>query len=163
MKNPLLHFLFIASLAFSLLPGISRAAPDADGYVAIQVPDVTQAVSFFRDVMNCTVISDDSQAPLAQGALMSCGRETVVEVSRSSGRPPLHQNTLSLDTDDGLSVVGWLRAHHIATTGSPTHLADGKVAVNFVTPWGQPLQLVGRMATDDLVPSTASAARLASQ
>lgn len=172
MNKPLPHLFATLLLAVSVLPGISRAASDGDDYIAVQVPNVTQAVTFFRDVMNCGVISDNSRAGPAQEALMACGRETTVEITLASGKPIQHRSgTLSpgftLAIDDATSVAAWLRANNVPLIGMPARLTTGqdagKVAITFLTPWGQPLQLVSRMKTDDLLQTTTPASRVAVQ
>lgn len=171
MNKPLLHLFTALLLSATALPEISHAAPDGDDYVAVQVPNVTRAVTFFRDVMNCSVISDDSHAPSAPASLMACGRETTVEITLASGRAPQHavaqSQGFTLDIDDASSVATWLRANRVQLIGSPTRLTSGqdagKLAVTFLTPWGQPLQLVSRMKADDLLQSTTPASRVAVQ
>lgn len=170
MNKPLLHLLTALFFAIAALPGVSQAASEGDDYVAVQVPNVNQAVVFFRDVMNCSVISDDSQALTAQAALMACGRETTVEITQASGHTQ-HASALpqglTLDTDDATSVAAWLRANHVQLIGSPTRLTTGpdagKIAVSFFTPWGQRLQLVSPMKADDLLQTTTPASRVAVQ
>lgn len=172
MNKPLLYLFTALLFAIVALPGISRAAPDGDDYIAVQVPNVTQAVTFFRDVMNCGAISDNGHASSAQEALMTCGRETTVEITLASGgHIQRRTGTLSpgftLDIDDATSVAAWLRANHVHLIGAPARLTSGqdagKVAVTFLTPWGQPLQLVSRMKADDLLQTTSPAPRVAVQ
>jgi hypothetical protein len=171
VKKPLLHLFTAFLLAVTTLPGISRAAPDGDDYVAVQVPDVSQAVTFFRDVMNCRVINDGSRALATPAALMSCGRETTVDITLASGHAQpgavAQSQSFTLETDDASSVSQWLRANRIHLIGSPTRLTSGqdagKLAVTFLTPWGQPLQLVSRMKADDLLQGETPASRVAVQ
>jgi hypothetical protein len=175
VNKTLLHLLTALFVTVTALPGMSRAAVGGDDYVAVQVPDVTQAVSFFRDVMNCGMIRGDGLASAAdQVALMSCGRGTTVQISRAASKSPKTSKTatstrqpLTLDTDDVAGVAAWLRTHHIPLIGLPTRLTSGpdtgKVAVSFLTPWGQPLRLISRLRTDDLLSGTMSSARVAAQ
>jgi len=171
VNKPLLHLFTALFLVAAALPAVSHAVPDGDDYVAVHVPDVTQAVTFFRDVMNCSVISDDSHTLSARAALMTCGRETTVEITQTSGRAlprdGASSQSFTLDTDDASSVASWLRANRVRLIGSPTRLTTGqdagKLAVTFLTPWGQPLQLVSRMKADDLLQTTTPASRVAVQ
>lgn len=172
MNKPLLRLFTALLFAITALPGISKAVPDGDDYIAVQVPNVTQAVTFFRDVMNCGVISNNSHAGPAQEALMTCGRETTVEITLASAGHISHRTgTLSpgftLDIDDATSVAAWLRANRVHLIGAPARLTTGqdagKVAVSFLTPWGQPLQLVSRMKADDLLQTTTPGSRVAVQ
>jgi hypothetical protein len=175
VNKTLLHLLTALFVTVTALPGMSRAAVGGDDYVAVQVPDVTQAVTFFRDVMNCGTIQGDSSAvATAQVALMSCGRGTTVEISRIMPASlktlkvaSLPSPMLTLDTDDAAGVAAWLHTHRIHLIGSPTQLRSGpdsgKVAVTFLTPWGQPLRLVSRNRADDLFSGTMSSSRIAAQ
>jgi hypothetical protein len=172
VNKTLLYPLIALCLFVNALPGVSRAADGGD-YLSVRVPDVTQAVSFFRDALNCSLIGTGTPAPAADAsAMLSCGRETTVEIHRSavatsprktsSAAPPL-----TLDIDDPTGVAAWLRTHHVKLLGSPTRLihgADaGKVAVSFLTPWGEPLQLISRINADDWLPSAAPATQVAAQ
>jgi hypothetical protein len=175
VNKTLLYPLLALCLIFNALPGVSRAADGGD-YLSVRVPDVTQAVSFFRDAMNCSEIGAGSSTSAADAsALMSCGRETTVEIRRSTvAVPPQNapaaasaSQPLTLDTDDATRVAAWLRNHHVRLIGSPTRLtrgADaGKVAVSFLTPWGEPLRLISRINADDLLPSAVPATQVAAQ
>lgn len=159
MNKTLLHLFTALLLGFAALPGISHAAPDGGDYIALQVPDLRQAVTFFHDVMNCNRLSGDSAG--ADGvALLDCGRQTVVELTQTAAADsPKHVASalepITLNTDDATHVAAWLRANRIHLVGKPVRIdagADqGKVAVSFLTPWGQPLELVSRVNADDLI------------
>ncbi|WP_458072253.1 VOC family protein [Rhodanobacter sp. BL-MT-08] len=167
----LLHLFAALSLAMAGLPTLAHAASDGGDYVAVQVPDLTLAVTFFRDVMNCSVISDSGYTASATTSLMACGRETTVEITQASThatpRAGASSQTFTLDIDDASAVAGWLRANHVQLVGSPTRLTNGqdagKLAVTFLTPWGQPLRLVSRMKADDLLESSTTVSRVAVQ
>lgn len=161
VNKPLLHLFVALLLTFAALPALAQAAHDSGDYVAVRVPNLPQAVTFFRDVMNCSVISDGGDTASAAASLMACGRETTVEITQASAHPAPRavgaSPPLTLDADDAPAVASWLRANHVHLVGSPTRLTTGqdagKLAVTFLTPWGQPLRLVSRMKDDDLLES----------
>ncbi len=171
VNKPLLHLFAALSLAMAALPALVYAAPDSGDYVAVQVPNLPQAVTFFRDVMNCSVISDGGDTAAATTSLMSCGRETTVEISQASAHAATQTGgtspTFTLNIDNASAVASWLRANHVRLVGSPTRLSTGpdagKLAVTFLTPWGQPLRLVSRMKADDLLESSTPVSRVAVQ
>ncbi len=177
MNKILLHLLIALFLSTAALPEVSRAAADSDDYVAVQVPNVSQAVAFFRDVLDCGVIAGDSAVSAANSAaLLTCGQETTVEISHAANASGTMKTSklatapaqpLTLDIDDATSIAAWLRSHHIRLIGSPTRLTSGpdagKVAIGFLTPWGEPLRLISRIRADDLLPVLTPAVRVAVQ
>jgi hypothetical protein len=174
VNKTLLYPLMALCLLVNALPCVSHAADGGD-YLAVRVPDVTQAVTFFRDALNCSQIGGASTSATNASALMSCGRETTVEIHQSAvamSSPKTSSATLAappltLNTDDATSVAAWLRTHHVKLLGSPTRLTHGddagKVAVSFLTPWGQSLQLISRINADDLLPSAVPTSQVAVQ
>lgn len=171
VNKPLLHLLAALSLSMATLAAPAHAAPDSDDYAAVQVPNLPQAVTFFRDVLDCSVISDGGDTASATTSLMACGRGSMVEITQASAhtlpRAGETSPTFTLDTDDASTVANWLRANHVHLLESPTRLTGGqdagKLAVTFLTPWGQPLRLVSRMKADELMDSTVPASRVAVQ
>ena len=171
VNKPLLHLFAALSMAIATLPAPAYAAPDSGDYVAVLVPNLTQAVTFFRDVMNCSVIGDGGDAASATASLMACGRGTTVEITQApANAAPRVGGTsppFTLNIDNASAVASWLRAGHVHLVGSPTRLTTGqdagKLAVTFLTPWGQPLRLVSRMKADDLLESSTSVSRVAVQ
>ena len=171
VNKPLLHVLAALFLTIATLPALAHAAPDSGDYVAVQVPNLPQAVTFFRDVMNCSVISSGGDTASATASLMACGHETTVEITEApEPRAPATGEasaTFTLNIDNASAVASWLRANHVRLVGSPTRLTSGqdagKLAVTFLTPWGQPLRLVSRLKTDDLLESTTATSRVAVQ
>lgn len=158
MNKTLLHLVTALSLGVLALPGISHAAADGGDYIALQVPNVRQAVAFFHDVMNCNALSGADSMPTNSVALLDCGRQTVVELTQTAavaGRPRVAFGRVTLNTDDARNVAAWLRANRIHLLGKPVRVVSGadqgKVAVRFLTPWGQPLELVSRLSADDLI------------
>lgn len=173
MNKTLLHLFTALLLAVVALPGISQAASGGGDYVALQVPDLRQAVIFFHDVLNCNTLSGADPAELEDVELLNCGRETVVELNQAitptgEGHAPVKRTSFTLSTDDATNVAAWLRANHIHLVGKPLRVESGadhgKIAVSFLTPWGQPLQLVSRIRADDLMlENSAPAAAVAAQ
>ena len=158
MNNLLRSLLLTVILALGVLPGAGRAAP---GYVSLQVPDVAQAVRFFHDLMNCDVIAQGSTSSVATSAMLDCGDGSTVEVIRRAGKAS-SKSGISFATDDAVAAAAWLRSNHVAV-GQLVRTAEGvdneRVTVDFVTPWGQPMQLISLGRSDD----GANGARLAAQ
>ena len=174
MNKTLWHLITALLLGFAALPGISLAAPDGGDYIALQVPDVRQATTFFHDVMNCNTLSGSDSTATDSVALLDCGRQTVVELTQAvaPSRPSRATATalarVTLNTDNATHVATWLRANHIHLIGQPVRVVtgpdQGKIAVSFLTPWGQPLELVSRLSADDLLlEGAAPAAAVAAQ
>lgn len=165
MNNPLRYLLVAALIAFSALPGTGRAA--SGGYVSLEVPDVAQATGFFQHVMNCDVISQNASDPAEPAAMLDCGDGVTVELRRqrvtSAVRTAsVHRQVMVLATDDAIAATAWLRANHVVIVGQPARTAEGmsrKVVVDFMAPWGQPMELVSHGPADDL----SDGARLAAQ
>ncbi len=171
LNKSLRHLFAALSLGMIALPPPAHAASSVGDYVTVPVPNLTQAVTFFLNVMNCSITRGDGAAASMTTALMTCGRETIVEIAQVSGRPASHAATpspaLTLNTDDASAIASWLRANHVKLVGAPTWLTSGqdagKLAVIFLTPWGQPLRLLSRTRGDDLPQSPAPASRVAAQ
>lgn len=131
-------------------PTPARAAAFQDSsYVRVVVPDMGQAVAFFRDVLGCPLISPvvnatDSRIDGRASALLTCGSGSVVELSLAMPSRRQQQGALlQLASDDVAGATQWLRHQGVEISGPPQRLSSGQLAVNLVTPWGQSLQLVG--------------------
>lgn len=172
-----MHKTFLSILAGGLLVvvagvPVSSYAETAhdDGYVAIGVPDLRQATTFFRNILDCEPISADESAGTAvsgnvrrairhdppQSRLLLCDAGTVVELfdDHAAHHPSLarhaanHGNEpVQFPTDDVAHASQWLRREGVTVVGAPVMMATGPHAgqtlVNFVAPWGLQLQLVG--------------------
>ena len=153
--------LFAFSLA-AIAPSSARAATLYGGdYVSVGVPDLGQAVAFFQDVLDCRLIGPESgvaEAPtdgVPASRLLSCDAGSVVELfdnrgvspSRASGRV---ERPLQFVSDDVQHASGWLRRTGVNVSGSPHRLTSGPLAgrmvLDFVSPWGLRLQLLGNDA-----------------
>jgi catechol 2,3-dioxygenase-like lactoylglutathione lyase family enzyme len=151
--------LAIVWLTLLALPGLGRAG--TGGYVALPVPDVQQATAFFHDVMNCAVVSESTGAHAAPSTLMDCGGGTIVELTGGTARQNGAMSAapaVVFVTDNAVAAASWLRANHVAVVGQPLRMAEGvdmdRIAVDFVTPWGQPMQLVSHAPAEENVGGT---------
>lgn len=141
----------MASL-LAAVTGAHAAGLRDNGYVTLPVPDVPQAVAFFRDILDCEPIEAmDSAVSRPQRALLICESDTVVELFNSHGAnaPALARNApVQFFANDVRHADQWLRRQGVKVVGAPVTPASGPQAgmtlVNFVAPWGQPLQLVGQ-------------------
>ncbi|MEP6897202.1 MAG: VOC family protein [Rhodanobacter sp.] len=159
--NKLLRSLLVTVFfALATLPGLGRAS--SGDYLSLQVPDLRQAVSFFQDVMNCSLLSANIGTGKHAPAMLDCGDGSMVELVVRSG-PSHASSTVIFVTDNAVKAAAWLRANHVAIVGQPVRTAEGmrmdNVVVDFVAPWGQPMQLVSHAAPD----ATDTATRLAVQ
>lgn len=169
VNKTLLAWLTMLFLAFAALPGATRAGPAAGGYSRLGVPDVPQAVQFFHDVLNCEPI-DTGNGDAMPVALLDCGHGNIVELSAvpvpAAGNGAHAPAAIAFTTDNAAAAAAWLRSNHIALLGQPRTIAEGpdagEVVVGFLTPWGQPLQLVSP-ATNDPLHAESTATRLAVQ
>jgi catechol 2,3-dioxygenase-like lactoylglutathione lyase family enzyme len=149
VNNLLRSFLLAVFLALTALPGLGRAAPG--DFVSLRVPDLPQAVGFFHDVMNCDVIAQSAAVNASPAAMLDCGDGITVELVRRTGMPA-HESGVTFATDNAVAAAAWLRANHVVV-GQLVRTAEGvddeKVTVDFVTPWGQPMQLISHGRSDD--------------
>ncbi|WP_158884433.1 VOC family protein [Rhodanobacter sp. L36] len=150
MNNLLRSLLFAVFFALAALPNLSRAA--SGGYISLHVPDLPQAIGFFHDVMNCDVIAQSATNVASSAAMLDCGDGSTVELIHRNNTRAV-EPTVVFTTDNATAAAMWLRAHRVSIVGQPVRLADGvdseRVVVDFVTPWGQPMQLVSHGRVDD--------------
>ncbi len=123
-------------------------------YARVNVPDVGQALAFFRNVLDCERI--DTSAGVETSALMECQSGMVLELVRAgSGQIPAMSTPLRFVGGDVAHADRWLRKEGAHAVGKPV-VADsgpdaGQTMINFTSPWGLRLQLVG--TTDDRITS----------
>lgn len=164
MSKSFLSLLAAAMLAMAAaaMPSSGRAATLHDNdYVRISVPDLPQAVAFFRDILDCQLINPS--APAANSAeklrgsrLLSCDSGSIVELVDNHGRASPARASQSLNTSgepirfisgNVANADRWLRNEGVRVVGTPQTLTSGpdagQTVVNFVSPWGLRLQLVG--------------------
>lgn len=148
--------LFVIFSLMMVLPPGARATTLGDGdYARVGVPDLAQAAAFFHDVLDCRPVG---VAPVAvAGAsgsrLLSCGGGSMLELfvdrGNSSSRP---SQALQFISDDALHTDAWLRQRGVTVSGSPHRLTSGpwagRVALDFVAPWGLRMQLLGSNVPD---------------
>ena len=160
MRKLLLLLVASLGIAAMLAPASGRAAAFHDGdYTSIGVSDLPQAVTFFRDVLDCRPINPAPVDAVVQGSrLLFCDAGQIVELNgrhaAASTAPEPAANAgdapIQFVTGDAASVGGWLRREGVQTVGMPHTLMSGPhtgwVAVDFVSPWGLHMQLVSRNA-----------------
>ncbi len=168
MNKPLSSFLMFLCVALSDLPTAARAG---GGYLSLTVPDLPQAVGFFHEVLNCEPLSEGVSPGVTAVALLDCGDGSIVELSAGTSRtnPPRRHAAAepALATRDAVAAAAWLRASHVRVIGQPRRVAEGhgasRTVVRFVTPWGQPLQLVSDAAASEIPAHATAGAGLAAQ
>lgn len=162
MNNKALFLLWIVVAGLlAALPVGARAATLGDGdYVRLGVPDLRQASVFFRDVLDCRAIGDP--APVTAGAsgsrlLLSCGSGSMLELYAERGDSPAPATnatgqTLQLVSDGTLRTDAWLRRRGVTISGAPHRLTSGpwagRMALDFVSPWGMQMRLLGGRPPD---------------
>lgn len=148
-------------LAFFLLLALGAAVPSAhaagDDYVRLGVPQLQQAVTFFHDVMGCEPLEAGHASP----ALLECAHGMVLELAETAAANGDEAGErVRFRTDDARSMAGWLRSRHLMAIEHSRPAAPGRViTVDFLTPWGQPLEVVGY----DSTPARESGGQLAAQ
>lgn len=164
--------LFALSLA-AIAPSGARAATLYGGdYVSVGVPDLGQAVAFFQDVLDCRLIGPESVVAEATAddvpasRLLSCDAGSVVELFDNRGISPSPASSrteqpLQFVSDDVQHASEWLRRTGVNVGGSPHRLTSGPLAgrmvLDFVSPWGLRLQLLG---SDANAPASGSLATI---
>jgi len=157
--------LAIASVSFS---GYAASVHDSD-YVTIGVPDLQQATTFFRSILDCEPVNAaaGSESPesthaaardaLPASRLLLCDSGTVVELFDSHGMhfpaPARHatdhgNEPITFSANNVAHADRWLRREGVKVIGAPIAVTTGphagQTVVNFVAPWGLRMQLVGR-------------------
>lgn len=115
-------------------------------YALMDVPDISQALNFFRNVLDCE--ATDDVATSARRALMICENGMVVElVSGPADGTSATSAPLRFLINDVANADRWLQRDGARVIGRAVMLSSGpdagQILVNFIAPWGQPLQLVG--------------------
>jgi catechol 2,3-dioxygenase-like lactoylglutathione lyase family enzyme len=151
---------FLSLLVVILLGVIALAAsPNGRGatfhdsdYARIGVPDLPQAVAFFRDVLDCRPVNPIPAGGTRQPRLLACDSGSIVELFDNHGAPsPAHpvssgDEPIRFVSNDVRNADQWLRGAGARVIGSPHTLSSGpdagQTVVDFVSPWGLRLQLV---------------------
>lgn len=160
MGKKIFALLYVLLMLGAVAPSGARAATSYDvGYVRVDVPDVAQAATFFRDVLDCQLIGAEAASgePAADSLLLSCDEGSVVELFVDRGNSPspapdTPSATLQLATDDVARANEWLRNRGVAISSAPHRVVSGPLAghmvLDFAAPWGLHMQLVGRDVPD---------------
>jgi catechol 2,3-dioxygenase-like lactoylglutathione lyase family enzyme len=161
MGKSLLLFLAF-SLAVVAPSGVRAATLYGGDYARIGVPDLEQAVAFFQDVLDCRLIGPESVATEATpgdapaSRLLACDAGSVVELFDDRGVSPSPASgragqPLQFVSDDVQHASEWLRHAGVGVSGAPHRLTSGPLAgrmvLDFVSPWGLRLQLLGSDAS----------------
>lgn len=155
MGKKLLILLHIVLSLGLIAPSVAGAAtPHEEGYVRVGVPDLPQAVTFFRNVLDCGLMAPGSaaDADAAVSVLLSCGEDSVVELVAAPGNSPSPANETAqplLFVSDNVPQAGkWLRRQGVIVGGAPHRLTSGplagRVVLDFMAPWGLRLRLLDR-------------------
>ncbi len=150
-----LSFFVLALLATASL-GARAATLYGAGYARVGVPDLPQAVAFFQDVLDCRVLGSDTPSATTRPAttrLLSCDTGSIVElvdnhgVSTTSGAA---DQPLRFVSNDVLHDREWLEREGATVDVFPRRLTSGplsgRMVLDFVSPWGMPLQLLDSRA-----------------
>ena len=159
----ILVFGFLAAMAGASFNSHAASVHDS-GYVTIGVPNLQQATTFFRNILNCEPVATNeptagtaSRRPtLPASRLLLCDSGTVVELFDEHGALSLSSARHSIDhgnepiqfsADDVAHANQWLQREGVHVIGTSVTMKTGphagQTVVNFVTPWGLQLQLVG--------------------
>jgi catechol 2,3-dioxygenase-like lactoylglutathione lyase family enzyme len=151
----LLHTLCLLVIALAAMasPGAGAVTLYGTGYARVGVPDMAQAVTFFQDVLDCRPIDTDVTRKSASSVLLSCDTGSIVELFDNRGVPAASakpDQPLRFVADDLRHGGDWLRREGVTVNGSPHRLTSGPLAgrmvLDFLAPWGMPLQLLDNHA-----------------
>lgn len=149
----------ILSAAFASL-GLAASAEGLPGmrgpdHIGFTVPDLAQAVTFFRDVIGCgefyplgpfsggdsTWMADhlnvDAKATIPEMRLMRCGNGANLEIFQYTApeqnmTPPRNSDIgghhVAFYVDDMAAAVGYLRDQGVTVLGDPTTMTEGPSA-----------------------------------
>lgn len=150
-------FLISAAVAALAAPAAAGGLPGMRGpdHVGFTVPDLTQAVTFFRDVLGCgefyplgpfsggdsTWMTDhlnvDAKATIPEMRLMRCGNGANLEIFRYTApdqnlTPPRNSDIgghhVAFYVDDMGAAVAYLREQGVQVLGDPTTMTEGPSA-----------------------------------
>ena len=156
-KSPLALLFLVFSLVASAPSGARAATLYGGDYARIGVPDLKQAVAFFQDVLDCRLIGPESATAMVTSddtpafRLVSCDAGSVIELfddrgSAPSSAPRPTAQPLQFVSDDVLHAAQWLQRDGASIIGLPHRVTSGpmagRMALDFVSPWGLRLQLV---------------------
>lgn len=158
-KSLLSRLLLVLGMMSVALPGAGAATLYGGDYARIGVPDLPQAVAFFRDVLNCRLIDPAAAVGSPQrSSLLACDAGSIIELfdERDAPLPPSRPSpeqggrTLRFVTDDVVHAGQWLRDEGVDVSGTPHRLSSGpltgRLVLDFVSPWGLRLQLLDSKA-----------------
>ncbi len=129
-----------------LATGVHAQPVHRSDYALIDVPDVHQAVDFFRNVLDCEVI--DAATAKQNNALMACESGMILElVAARRGSSAANAAPVRFVVNDVTHADEWLEREGVRVIGKPSLAISGpdagQMLVNFVAPWGLRLQLAG--------------------
>lgn len=134
---------FSSSLALLVaLTGVSSslyAANNGGDYARIQVPQMSQAVSFFENVLGCAPLDADNNNPQSQ--LLQCAQDTVLELHVGSSAQPQPASRIYMHVNDTAAAIAALRSKQLEYAAQAPR--RGLLAIDFSTPWGQSIELTG--------------------
>ncbi len=182
MKNYRIASTLFASSLLLGAASVSASAPGAGqtplvaiagvDHAGINVPDLSQAIAFFRTTFGATLESDitpgaipdawkaafnwHQSSDLRRFVMMRLPDGTGVELFQYSGkqighvRP--HQDDdaathIALKTEDVPSSFKAIQKAGLKTLNEPVTNADGTQWFYFLTPWGSQIELVGKVKT----------------
>jgi glyoxylase I family protein len=115
----------------------AAAAPHGIDHVALNVPDVPAAVTFYTEVLGLTERTDRPDFGIA-GAWLDAGGQQVHLIELPA--PNNVGQHFALLYDDLEEVVGTLRARGLAVS-DPSPSAPGRLQAFLVDPWGNAVEL----------------------
>lgn len=126
---------------FGMATAQASSWADADSdYARIGVPDVVQAVAFFENVMGCAPLSAETSN--TSSALLECANDRVLELIHAPKTDGTRAAPVRFRSANLASASAALHSHHLHTVDHAS--PRGVEAVEFATPWGQRIELVGR-------------------
>ncbi|KZC39498.1 glyoxalase [Rhodanobacter sp. FW510-R12] len=152
-KSLFLRLLLVLGMMVGALPA-GAATLYGDDYARVGVPDLPQAVAFFTDVLDCRPIESTAgravNGSLRPSRLLICDSGSIVELfdqRNVAAAPEQAGQTVRFVTDDLTHDGQWLRRQGVDVSGAPHRLTSGplagRLALDFVSPWGLHLQLLG--------------------
>lgn len=156
----------------SMHPGKAEGIPGLRGveHIGLTVPNLDEAVTFFRDVIGCELIFDGGGfgpdrtfMPANLGVhpdatlrycFMRCRTGANFELFEYVSPDQKHERPKNSDlgghhlafyVDNFDEALSYLRAHGVTIMGEPQHITEGPAAgswwVYFLAPWGLQLEL----------------------
>jgi catechol 2,3-dioxygenase-like lactoylglutathione lyase family enzyme len=167
-KSLFWRLFLVLGMMVGTLP-VGAATLYGDDYARVGVPDLSQAMAFFTDVLGCRPLESTAgksvDGSLPSSRLLICDAGSIVELFDQRHVAPAPQQagqTVQFVTEDVAHAGQWLRRQGVDVASASHRVTSGPLAgrlvLDFMSPWGLHVQLLGSRADDSAGGALATAA-----